>query len=203
MAETNCPHCQQVMQPVNLVGHYGAKIIVDQCPKCGGIWFDSLEYAAAAPGQAATIDHVDAEKLRLSQRQHAQPLYCPRDGQLLTQFHDENFPRDIQVESCQHCYGFWFNVGEFQAFQAVQARQPQAEPRRLDPKLESQIDALLHDASGSSFATLGKLGQFLSTPVDHRGQPLTLPTDPRTEPAGQVANIALQTMNGLLRLLIR
>ena len=51
-----CPNENAEMQQVKVESHYGQTVILDQCPKCGGIWFDSLELYSVKQGQAEIID---------------------------------------------------------------------------------------------------------------------------------------------------
>ena len=46
------------MDEVKTESHYGAPILLDQCPQCGGIWFDKEELLATKHGEAERIDLV-------------------------------------------------------------------------------------------------------------------------------------------------
>ncbi len=191
------------MQGVTVESHYASPIVLDQCPSCGGVWFDSLELFRTKPGQAEKMQQLDQEQLR-QPAQAKNNLACPRDGAVLVAFQDMNFPASIHVEHCQTCFGFWFNYGEFRAFEEAQkSLTKKRAAAQLDPRLEEQIDKLfkLYSTEGRS-STLGKIGAFLSTPVTHSGFVLTKQDDWRSGPASTTANIALQALMALLRAMI-
>ena len=198
-----CPHCQTYMTLVKMVGHYGATIFVDQCKICGGIWFDELEHISAKPGEAERIDVFDPKKLLRPKKSKTESLICPRDNEKLEKFLDRKFPKDLILEHCPTCYGFWFNGGQFKKYQQSRKARLAARTEKIDPYLENQIDKMLDFQRDKKYDMLGKIGNFLSTPVTHDGIPLTAPDDWRTGPAEQVSGVAMQVITTLLRSLIR
>jgi Zn-finger nucleic acid-binding protein len=65
----NCPNCQTTFQEVQVKSRYGANIKINQCPKCGGIWCNSLDMSSISPEEAEKIDKLDIKnwpKVRLS-----------------------------------------------------------------------------------------------------------------------------------------
>ena len=73
-----CPNDSTEMREVKIVGHYGEPIIIDQCAKCGGIWFDEAELFRAKQGEAEKIEMLDAEILRTPATIENSTLFCPR-----------------------------------------------------------------------------------------------------------------------------
>ncbi|MEI7497784.1 MAG: zf-TFIIB domain-containing protein [Candidatus Falkowbacteria bacterium] len=162
-----CPNCKTVTKIVNLKTKYGADLLLDQCPGCGGIWFDDQEIYLPTHINFEQIDSVNAVALT-NVVSVAEPLFCPRDGNQLTIFSDPNFPKDIKVESCRLCGGFWFNRGEYAQFFNERAKKIAAKDAAKDnpDQLDEQIGKLLSSSAGSQqYATLGRLGSFLSTPI--------------------------------------
>ena len=164
-----CPQCHAAMHEVNIESHYATPIILDQCPKCGGLWFEGTELFRARGGEAQKVEAVDADKLCTPAPLAEKPLCCPRDHTTLTPFSDPNFPKEIIVESCSMCGGFWLNHCEFIEFQerrrkAVATPAPKAKD---DERLLDDIEKLLlrHNKNNAN-DVLGKLGTFLSRPVD-------------------------------------
>lgn len=188
------------MRKVKTRAHYGQPVVLDQCPACGGLWFDNLEMVTVKRGEAKTIEALDAVKLR--QGASTRPrLLCPKDKSELITFHDQNFPSSIQIERCQRCGGFWFNRGEFTAYQDHLQGKTMAEKSETDKKLAAQIEGMLRVYSDDGFYdTLGAIGSFLSTPIGDSGLEPGRPED--RERARQV-NMVINIISGLLRLFIR
>ncbi len=196
------------MREIKTRSHYGAHLTLDQCPVCGGLWFDDLELYDTAHGVADELDGVDVEKLKTPTYPPATPMHCPRDGQELVAFRDRNFPVELQLESCRRCGGFWFNRGEFRQYQEHRAkrRAAAARPARgADDELSRKIDALLRaSGEGSEMSdTLGQIGAFLSTPMNPvTRQPLDLTGGQGAATPAQ-ADRAVSTVAALVRALLQ
>jgi len=151
------------MNPMETHSHYDAHIEIDQCPECGGLWFDSSELYSIKQGLADIIDRIDCEKLRALVKV-AEKINCPRDGAALTLFKDPSFPQEIQIEYCPKCSGLWFNRGEFRDWQTVRAQRMNKVPGEEDERFERDIAGLLSvcgtDSEGDA---LGRLNNFLAT----------------------------------------
>lgn len=112
-----CPQCDMAMQVVQVVSHYEKPFEVEQCPQCGGMWFDAYEHHRVAERDVARLDVLD-EKQLATKVCVKNTLQCPKDDTRLYVFRDIQFPRDIIVESCRTCGGLWFNKGELQKYRA-------------------------------------------------------------------------------------
>ena len=113
-----CPECKVKMQEVKTSSHYGIPIVLDQCQKCGGTWFDKGELYRTKHGVAQKIDKLlNIKKLSEFSVFEKKNLICPNDSSKLKLIKDRYFPQHIQIETCQKCGGFWFNHGEFAKFQ--------------------------------------------------------------------------------------
>ncbi|MFN8596812.1 MAG: zf-TFIIB domain-containing protein [Anaerolineae bacterium] len=106
----NCPKCNAKMHKVTFEG-----IEVDRCTDCQGIWFDLQEHQQLKqlPGAAEAIDTGYADRGR--QMNDVRKINCPRDGVLLTRMVDLQQPH-LWYEACPHCYGVFFDAGEFKDF---------------------------------------------------------------------------------------
>lgn len=163
-----CPNDSTEMHQVKIVGHYGRPIFVDQCEKCGGIWFDEAELFRAKQGEAEKIEVLNAEILRTPAPIENSTLFCPRGGAAMHRFTDKYFPQDIVLVRCPSCQGIWLNRGMFTKYQ--QFRQGLMRPKKKkstqDEGLKKNIAHLVKSyESGRSTETLRKLGDFLSTPM--------------------------------------
>jgi Zn-finger nucleic acid-binding protein len=166
-----CPNEKTELQQVKAESCYGQTVILDQCPKCGGIWFDNLELYSPKQGEAEKIELLDVPNLLSTSVIQNNSLLCPRDSTNLVGLNDPFFPKDLVLARCQTCNGFWLNRGEFSKYQQYrQARQALSKPREVlieDNKIEQDLLKVIqeHKTKDSSEA-LGKLGRFLSIPVD-------------------------------------
>ncbi len=163
-----CPVDGSEMHAVKIVSHYGQLIILEQCQKCGGIWFDESELFRAKQGEADKIESLDVEGLLAPSSIQAGALVCPKDKAALVIFKDRYFPKDLILARCPSCRGIWLNRGQFSKYQRFrQELQRAKETSPADKKLEERVAQLMESyQSGRSSDTLGRLGNFLSTPVD-------------------------------------
>jgi len=171
----NCPSCQDVMEMVKIQSHYGQPIILEQCKRCGGVWFDESELSRARQGEAEKIESLDSKILKNPSRIEIPKLQCPTDQTTLIQFEDKYFPKSIVIEHCSTCGGFWLNRGEFTEYQSVRDDlQKKQIASSQDKKLKKEIENLLAlHQQDSTVSILGKVGRFLSTPLDrHTLRPL-------------------------------
>ena len=199
----NCPNDNVEIKQVKVASHYGQTVILDQCPQCGGIWFDYLELYSVKQGQAKKIDVISTETLRTTSLIEKVELLCPRDSVTLVNFQDAYFPKDIILARCPACRGFWLNRGEFIKYQNFRQSLKQArDTTEADKTLEQDIKRILaeHD-SGDTAVTLGNLGRFLSTPMDSTTWQ-TLEPEKLSEKEKSTIDIALNTLMVLLRFFI-
>lgn len=162
-----CPNENARMHQVAVSSHYGQQVIIDQCEKCGGIWFDAFELYKVKQGEAQEIEELDPDIFTAHSDIDHPTLLCPRDQAALFQYDDPNFPKGLILMRCPKCQGFWLNRGEFTKYQEV--RQKLKDPEEKTPedlKLEEDVKRLLEShRAGNSHDGLAKVGKFLSTPV--------------------------------------
>jgi len=183
------------MNPLTTHSHYDAHIDIDQCPICGGLWFDDLELYTIKQGLANVIEEIDRKKLR-TVVPSASKLLCPRDGTPLVSFKDQNFPLSIQVESCSKCRGLWFNRSEFKEWQAAREKKKKtadkAGARKAeDERFDMQIDKLLvlHNMYDTD-DTLKKLDDFMATTCGIQTVKQTDSESPEVERAARTISLA-------------
>jgi len=197
-----CPNDSIEMHQVKIVGHYGGPIIVDQCEKCGGIWFDESELFRAKQGEAERIEVLNAGILRTPTTIENSELICPRDKAAMHRFTDRYFPQDIVLVRCPLCHGIWLNRGMFTKYQ--QFRQKLMSSKKIslqDKKLEERVGQLVASyESGRSTKTLIGLGEFLSTPIDS-GYTRDFGYTPAVGGVADASGIAGFALTGLLTIL--
>ena len=199
-----CPNENVKMQQVKVESHYGQTVMLDQCPKCGGIWFDHFELYSVKQGQAEKIELLNVDALRTNSLIEKSELLCPRDSVNLVHFNDPFFPKTIIIARCPVCNGFWLNRGEFIKYQNY--RQSLKKPREItteDEKVGQEIARILaeHKTEDATDA-LGKLGRFLSTPMDNiTWRPLE--PDQLSEKEKNAMNLIINALLVILRFFIR
>jgi len=190
------------MREVRLSSTVGEVFVVDQCPTCGGIWFDRFELYRAKDGESQRLNSFDADAFREPAEMVASIRHCPRDNAELLRFNDRYFPRGIIVERCPKCDGFWLNRGEFARFQDARRalRQPKEiviETTGIQDQVQSALD--MHRSSLEDSPII-KAARFLSTPLDEATLRPTESGSARATP--ESVNMALNLLMTLLRLFI-
>ena len=107
-----CPACSGTLHEVVV-----EDITLDVCREgCAGIWFDNHELqkvdeAHESAGESL-LEIARAEGVRVD---HTRKRSCPRcDGQVMMQ-HFFSVKREVEVDECPACGGFWLDHGELGA----------------------------------------------------------------------------------------
>ncbi len=111
-----CPQCATAMNEVMASAAVGYFIVLDQCPRCGGIWCDRWELYPLTAAAAEQLDSVDQAALTRPAATRSEPLQCPRCRARLRRFRDASLPQDVQIERCSNCDGMWLKRGELRRF---------------------------------------------------------------------------------------
>jgi len=138
-----CPNDRTEMRRVKIVSHYGGPIFVDQCEKCGGIWFDESELFRAKQGEAEKIEVLNTGILRTPSTIENSTLFCPRDHGAMHRFTDKYFPQDIILVRCPSCHGIWLNRGTFTKYQQFRQKLIPKKKSPQDERLEKSIAPLI------------------------------------------------------------
>ena len=205
-----CPNCKTKMHPVKTESHYGANIFLDQCPSCGGVWFDKRELYRVKDGEAVdireSVDPLDVDKLG-ELVSIEKELVCPNDGVSLQLFVDPLFPKTIEIERCPECGGFWFNHGEFSGFQDWRREHKtkhNSGKHELDPELKEKLNKLfLAHSNKDTYDGIGNLGRFLNQPAGQYklGGRSNISSNDQTQ--YKYAKVIETIITTLLRLLLR
>jgi Zn-finger nucleic acid-binding protein len=143
-----CPQCAGEMKEVAVPASVGYSILLDQCPRCGGIWCDRWELYPLTPAAADRIDPVDQSVLWQPTGPRNKSLECPRCRARLRRFSDPSLPQDARIERCPNCDGMWLNRGELRRFKHRDATGDAAANAIPD----SQLDRLARETSPPSSA---------------------------------------------------
>ena len=109
-----CPACFNELSPLQV-----GSLVVDVCQDgCGGIWFDAFE-----------LKRVDEEaepaepllQIRRDPRVIVDPARkreCPRCAGIKLHRHFFSAKRQVEVDQCPNCAGYWLDAGELAQIRA-------------------------------------------------------------------------------------
>ena len=108
------------MRCVKCPGKLHAKVVddlvVDQCDRCEGIWFDSGELKRALRGGLGRL-RAQTASAKASPPDHDSVRgncpRCPGDGLLVRVVSRER--QHLHVDTCSVCFGTWLDGGELDA----------------------------------------------------------------------------------------
>ncbi len=180
----NCPNCQAESNTVSVKSlNPGMVVNLDQCPKCGGIWFDQDELYQVPIDEAKKIDAADKdllEKLGPINRN----LLCPVDETKLGRLIDPNIPQDVHIFRCPKCSGAWLNKGELIKFDEEKKNKDlPSKPKSKDIRLSyahrpyAEIKKMLEKKMGKSAYTdtVAKIVAYFTRPIADTGPNFSLP----------------------------
>ena len=111
-AVRNCPVCNVPMRKVVI----GGSIVLDECEKCHGVFFDNLELKKLDEEHEFS-DDPELQRLlsyeRADDRRDFQ-LTCPACGSKMVR-RRYNIRSDVFIDECYNCGGIWLDAGELKA----------------------------------------------------------------------------------------
>jgi Zn-finger nucleic acid-binding protein len=149
-----CPQCAAEMKEVTAPASVGYSILLDQCPRCGGIWCDRWELYPLSVAAADQLDPVDEAALWQPAEVRNEPLTCPRCRARMRRLRDASLPLNAQIERCPNCDGMWLNRGELQRFKHRDATRPIAAQAITEAQLN---DLALRTSPAASTAAVSRL----------------------------------------------
>ena len=108
-----CPKCESPMDKVEF-----ARVTVDRCTICGGIWFDGDEHEKLKRMTATEGIDTGGLKTGTKRERPVTEMKCPRCQGPMTVIQDAEQPH-IEYEVCQDGHGAFFDAGEFRDFKEV------------------------------------------------------------------------------------
>ncbi|MEO8352407.1 MAG: zf-TFIIB domain-containing protein [Chthoniobacteraceae bacterium] len=113
-----CPACSNELTPFNLGG-----VTVDACKGgCAGIWFDAFELQnvdeedEVAQEWLLRVERNPEINVDLTRRRE-----CPRCEGIPLRRHFFSAKREIEVDLCPNCAGYWLDAGELEQIRAEKA----------------------------------------------------------------------------------
>lgn len=108
-----CPRCDAELRQTDC-GEVGF-VVVDVCPSCRGMWVDEGELDALDDSVSSNAEVLNYEKIEGSE----EPLDCPRcDGEQLVPLAPPE-SKDLVIDHCESCHGFWLDEGELDRVREV------------------------------------------------------------------------------------
>lgn len=123
-----CPRCTFPMEPVN-----NARVELDQCPRCEGLYFDAGEFARLPQSQDLGPEAYAQHWLgsHLTTPLATAKARCPDGHGTMQAYQLKKDDLEVEVDLCADCGGLWLDKGEArrltQILQAEQIDREQAE----------------------------------------------------------------------------
>jgi Zn-finger nucleic acid-binding protein len=89
-------------------------ITVDVCKgRCGGIWFDRFELKKFDEAHESAGEHLlEVEQDSGTTVDHTKRRKCPKCDNILMMRHFFSIKKQVEVDECPGCGGFWLDSGE-------------------------------------------------------------------------------------------
>jgi len=115
----NCPRCKSPLKTIDLGEYSGeyAAVVIDSCPECEGVWYDQGELDARDESVWTNVEALNFET-RLTGGRRA---LCPKCEVPLVPVSPKG-ARQIVIDRCPECFGFWLDAGELELLQDHAAR---------------------------------------------------------------------------------
>jgi len=104
-----CPACSNPLKEVT-----AGDVKVDVCEGgCGGIWFDNFELKKFdEPHESAGEVLLEVKRDENIAVDHTKRLKCPKCDNIVMMRHFFSVKREVEVDECPACAGFWLDAGE-------------------------------------------------------------------------------------------
>lgn len=104
-----CPACDSILEEVTV-----GDIAVDICKHgCGGLWFDRFELQKVdEPHEEAGESLLQLAGEPKTAVDHARKRLCPKCGSIVMTRHFYSVKKEVEVDECPGCGGFWLDYGE-------------------------------------------------------------------------------------------
>ena len=111
-----CPACSNMLQEMKV-----GDVTVDVCKGgCGGIWFDNFELKKFdEPHESVGEALLDIERDESIVIDHTKRLKCPRCNDVVMMRHFFSVKKEVEVDECPGCAGFWLDAGELREIRSL------------------------------------------------------------------------------------
>ncbi len=184
-----CPGCGGALKEVFAGATYGRVLLLDQCGRCGGVWFDKWELYFLKPGEAERLDSLDIKALSALNPSIKGSGKCPVCREALKEFKDPSLSAETSIKRCPQCSGLWLNKGELTKYAAHRATFHGAEKRT--------------SSEGPNLETLKNLQKAIDTSsISRQRTPPAIDDSPIT-PAEMAKDLAPVILQILFKLIFR
>jgi len=124
----NCPACTNTLTEKTV-----GEITVDICEGgCGGIWFDQFELKKLdEPHEHEGEELLSVRRDSSVSVDHSQRRHCPKCETTLMLRHFYSVKREVEVDECQTCAGYWLDAGELHT---IRDQYPSEAEQQADAK---------------------------------------------------------------------
>jgi len=112
-----CPNCRADLNTIEVIDNFGQGFDIEQCPSCGGFWFDRNELYRVPVKVALQLDSPSPST------PYSGSLECPHDKTLLVEFKDPNLPPPLIIYRCPDCSGLFLSKGGLYAYKEYQSQK--------------------------------------------------------------------------------
>ena len=111
-----CPACSNQLQEMTV-----GDVTVDVCKGgCGGIWFDNFELKKFdEPHESAGEELLDVQCDASTVVDRTKRLKCPKCDDIVMMRHFFSVKKEVEVDECPSCSGFWLDVGELRKIRSM------------------------------------------------------------------------------------
>ena len=137
-----CPACGNMLEQKT-----ADDITVDVCKGgCGGIWFDNFELKKFdEPHESAGEALLDIERDESILVDRTKRLKCPKCDDVVMMRHFFSVKKNVEIDECPSCAGFWFDAGELGAIRNLfnsEAERHQAAEEYFDDVFGDDFKAM-------------------------------------------------------------
>lgn len=112
-----CPSCRMPMEIVGSREVQGDYLEIDQCSRCGGVWFDDSEIYKLHPGALEELEKVNVSVEYAGSSRVNMLNKCANNHGIMQRFTSLYIPKDFcSMYTCLTCGGVWAHIGEVQKF---------------------------------------------------------------------------------------
>ncbi len=111
-----CPVCKKELEKMEVGG-----VVVDVCRGgCGGIWFDHFELMKFdEPHELAGEALLNIERDESIIIDYEKRRVCPRCEDIVMMRHFFSVKREVEIDECPRCGGFWLDAGELSKIRSL------------------------------------------------------------------------------------
>jgi Zn-finger nucleic acid-binding protein len=150
-----CPACDNKLTQLQV-----GEVAVDVCRGgCGGIWFDWFELKKMDEPFEQVGDALDIERDESIQVNPEQRRHCPHCGKVVMMRHFFSVKREIEVDECPKCGGFWLDYGELAHIREQYGSEAERDEEARE-RFAAMFDDELEKMSGESAEKLQKARRF-------------------------------------------